>query len=46
MVRTWNVGVAVLEQLNALTKSKAVCWAPRFPLFNDIKQEGDFARSY
>ena len=39
-------GVAVLEQLNALTKSKAARWAPRFPVFTEIKQEGDFARAY
>ena len=39
-------GVAVLERLNTLTKSKAARWAPRFPVFSNIKQEGDFARAY
>lgn len=39
-------GVAVLEGLNALTKAKAARWAPRFPVFSDIMQEGDFARAY
>jgi tagatose 1,6-diphosphate aldolase len=39
-------GVAVLERLNALSKAKAARWAPRFPVFSEIKQEGDFARAY
>jgi tagatose 1,6-diphosphate aldolase len=38
-------GVGVLERLNAL-KAKAQAWSPQFPVFNDIKQEGDFARAY
>jgi tagatose 1,6-diphosphate aldolase len=39
-------GVGVLERLNALTKAKANRWTARFPVFSDIKQEGDFARAY
>lgn len=39
-------GVAVLERLNALTKARAARWVRRFPVFSDIKQEGDFARTY
>ena len=39
-------GVSVLERLNELTKAKAARWVPRFPVFTDIKQEGDFARAY
>lgn len=39
-------GVAVLERLNALTKAKAARWKARFPVFSDIRQEGDFARAY
>ena len=39
-------GVAVLEQLNALTKDRAARWTARFPVFTDVKQEGDFARAY
>jgi tagatose 1,6-diphosphate aldolase len=39
-------GVAVLERLNALTKAGGARWQARFPVFSDIKQEGDFARAY
>jgi tagatose 1,6-diphosphate aldolase len=39
-------GVGVIERLNALTKSKAQAWTARFPVFSEIKQEGDFARAY
>jgi tagatose 1,6-diphosphate aldolase len=39
-------GVGVLDRLSALTKAKGQAWAPRFPGFNEIKQEGDFARAY
>ncbi|HVX79015.1 MAG TPA: tagatose 1,6-diphosphate aldolase [Bradyrhizobium sp.] len=39
-------GVNVIERLNALTKSKAQAWTARFPIFSEIKQEGDFARTY
>lgn len=39
-------GVGVIERLNALTKSKGQAWMARFPVFSEIKQEGDFARAY
>jgi tagatose 1,6-diphosphate aldolase len=39
-------GVGVIERLNALTKSKGQAWTARFPVFSEIKQEGDFARAY
>jgi tagatose 1,6-diphosphate aldolase len=39
-------GVGVLKGLNLLTKAKARAWAARFPVFTDVKQEGDFARAY
>jgi tagatose 1,6-diphosphate aldolase len=39
-------GVGVLERLNTLTKAKGQAWSPQFPVFSDIKQEGDFARAY
>jgi tagatose 1,6-diphosphate aldolase len=39
-------GVGVLERLNDLTKAKGQAWSPQFPVFSDIKQEGDFARAY
>jgi tagatose 1,6-diphosphate aldolase len=39
-------GVAVLERLNELTKAKAHAWTAHYPVFSDIKQEGDFARAY
>jgi len=39
-------GVGVIERLNALTKSKGRAWTARFPVFSEIKQEGDFARAY
>jgi tagatose 1,6-diphosphate aldolase len=39
-------GVGVLERLNELTKAKGARWAPRFPVFSDIKREGDFALAY
>jgi tagatose 1,6-diphosphate aldolase len=39
-------GLGVLERLNALTKAKAKAWTARFPVFSEIKQEGDFARTY
>jgi tagatose 1,6-diphosphate aldolase len=39
-------GLGVLERLNELTATKGETWAPRFPAFSDIKQEGDFARAY
>jgi tagatose 1,6-diphosphate aldolase len=39
-------GVAVLKRLNDLTTAKGTKWKARFPVFTDIKQEGDFARAY
>ncbi|MCJ9728704.1 tagatose-bisphosphate aldolase, partial [Bradyrhizobium sp. PRIMUS42] len=39
-------GLGVLERLNKLTTAKGSPWKPRFPVFADIKQEGDFARAY
>jgi len=39
-------GVRVLENLNALTKSRGKAWAAQFPAFSEIRQEGDFARTY
>ncbi len=39
-------GVGVLERLNELTRAKGAVWAPHFPVFSDIRQEGDFARAY
>ena len=39
-------GVGVLERLNDLTRTKGTVWTPHFPVFSDIRQEGDFARVY
>ena len=39
-------GLGVLERLNQLTTAKGTPWKARFPVFADIKQEGDFARAY
>jgi tagatose 1,6-diphosphate aldolase len=39
-------GVRVLDNLNQLTTARAKPWAAHFPVFSDIKQEGDFARVY
>lgn len=39
-------GLGVLERFNDLTMAKGRPWKARFPAFNDIKQEGDFARTY
>lgn len=39
-------GLGVLERLNHLTAARSAKWAPRFPAFGEIKQEGDFARAY
>ena len=38
--------VAILNSLSKLTKDKADSWQPRFPKFDYIRQEGDFARAY
>jgi tagatose 1,6-diphosphate aldolase len=39
-------GVQILESLSALTKAKAPAWTARFPAFEQVKAEGDFAQSY
>jgi len=39
-------GIGVLERLNELTRAKGTAWRPNFPVFTDIRQEGDFARAY
>ncbi|MGY4369644.1 hypothetical protein ACVW1A_005709 [Bradyrhizobium sp. LB1.3] len=41
-----NDGLNVLERLSELTTAKGTPWKARFPVFTDIKQEGDFARAY
>lgn len=38
--------VSVLESLSRLTSAQAAPWLPRYPRFDDVKQEGDFARAY
>jgi tagatose 1,6-diphosphate aldolase len=38
--------VAILNSLSTLTKAKAQSWRPRFPTFDHVSQEGDFARAY
>ena len=39
-------GLNVLERLSELTTAKGTAWRARYPVFSDIKQEGDFARAY
>jgi tagatose 1,6-diphosphate aldolase len=38
--------VAILNSLSKLTKERANSWQPRFPKFDHVRQEGDFARAY
>lgn len=38
--------VGVLDRLSQLTKTEASSWSARYPRFDDVKQEGDFARTY
>jgi len=38
--------VAILDSLSRLTKARAPSWQARFPKFDDVRQEGDFARAY
>ena len=38
--------VAILDSLSQLTKAKAPSWEPRFPSFDHVQGEGDFARAY
>jgi tagatose 1,6-diphosphate aldolase len=39
-------GLNVLERLSELTTAKGTAWKARYPVFTEIKQEGDFARAY
>jgi tagatose 1,6-diphosphate aldolase len=39
-------GVGVLDSLSRLTKTKANSWSAHYPVFDNIKKEGDFARAY
>ena len=39
-------GIGVLDSLSGLTKAKAKSWSPRYPVFDDVKKEGDFTRAY
>ena len=38
--------VAILDSISELTREQARSWKPRFPRFDDVRQEGDFARTY
>ena len=38
--------VTILNSLSGLTKERAHSWQPRFPKFDHVRQEGDFARTY
>jgi tagatose 1,6-diphosphate aldolase len=38
--------VAILKSLSELTKERGHSWQPRFPKFEYVRQEGDFARAY
>jgi len=38
--------VAILNSLSKLTKERAHSWQPRFPTFDHVQREGDFARAY
>jgi tagatose 1,6-diphosphate aldolase len=38
--------VGVLNRLSRLTKAEANAWTASYPRFDDVKQEGDFARTY
>ena len=38
--------VAILNSLSKLTKERANSWEPRFPKFDHVRHEGDFARAY
>jgi tagatose 1,6-diphosphate aldolase len=39
-------GVMVLNSLSQLTSERAHSWQPRFPTFDHVQREGDFARAY
>lgn len=38
--------VGILNSLSKLTKERAHSWEPRFPTFDHVCKEGDFARAY
>lgn len=38
--------VTILDSLSTLTKEHAPSWQPGFPKFDDVRQEGDFTRTY
>ena len=38
--------VAILNSLSRLTKQLGHSWEPRFPKFDHVQREGDFARAY
>ncbi len=38
--------VVILDSLSELTGKRAAAWHPVFPKFDDVHQEGDFARAY
>jgi tagatose 1,6-diphosphate aldolase len=38
--------VTILNSLSKLSKEQAHSWQPRFPTFEHVQQEGDFARAY
>jgi tagatose 1,6-diphosphate aldolase len=38
--------VAILNSLSRLTNVRAHSWEPRFPAFDHVRAEGDFARAY
>ena len=38
--------VTILNSLSDLTGTHAPLWQPRFPTFDHVRQEGDFARAY
>ena len=38
--------VTILNSLSGLTGTHAPSWQPRFPKFDHVRQEGDFARTY
>jgi tagatose 1,6-diphosphate aldolase len=38
--------VGILNSLSSLTKARAPSWQPSFPKLDQIRQEGDFAKTY
>ena len=41
-----NESVKILDSLSELTKAEANSWTASYPKFDNVKQEGDFARAY